>query len=336
MTAIVINGIPYSDDGSTANDMLNGGHTENFLPLCGEVVTVAGQVAANATAAAASAAEALAAGFKYTYSTTTTMADPGAGIVRFNNATIASVTAIAFDATSADSGNPDVSDYIATFGSSTNTIKGYITFRKIGTPATFVIFAVTAAVTDNTGWLEVACSYVAGSGALSNADVLAIGFDKVADKGADGVDGAVTLTTPQTLSGPKTLTSPIVNGGSVNDATINGPMYTRDDDGTISGGTWAIDYANGPVIKATAGANITSITMTNWPASGTEGHLSLRCVNFGAYTITFPAWNWIKSDLTTTTTFADLLLTLPSSGTAFIDLRSDDGGTTITATVRRN
>lgn len=132
--------------------------------------------------------------------------------------------------------------------------------------------------------------------------------------------GDVTLTGVQTLSS-KTYTA---------------PKYTRDDDGSIAGGTWAIDYANGPVIKATAGANITSITMANWPASGTEGHLSLRCVNFGAHTITFPAWNWIKSDLTTTTTFSDLSLTLPSSGTAFIDLRSDDGGTTITATVRRN
>lgn len=118
--------------------------------------------------------------------------------------------------------------------------------------------------------------------------------------------------------------------------TYTGAKYTRDDDGTVSGGTWAIDYANGPVIKATAGANITSITMSNWPVSGTAGHLRCMLVNFGAYTITFPtAWKWIKSDLTTTTTFGDLGLTLPSSGTAIVDLFGDDGGTTIYAKVVR-
>ena len=135
------------------------------------------------------------------------------------------------------------------------------------------------------------------------------------------------FVTTATLTGTETLTN----------KTFTGPKYTRDDDGTVSGGTWAIDYANGPVIKVTAGANITSITMSNWPASGTGGHLRCMLVNFGAYTITFPsAWKWVKSDLTTTTTFADLGLTLPSSGTAIADLFSDDGGTTIYATLVRS
>jgi len=142
--------------------------------------------------------------------------------------------------------------------------------------------------------------------------------------------GDVTLNGTQTLTN-KTLTAP-----ALNDPVVNGPVYTRDDDGTISGGTWAIDYANGPVIKATAGANITSITMSNWPASGTAGHLKLMLVNFGAYTITFPAaWNWVKSDLTTTTTFSGLGVTLPSSGACFVDLISIDGGTTIYAYLAR-
>jgi hypothetical protein len=118
---------------------------------------------------------------------------------------------------------------------------------------------------------------------------------------------------------------------------LTNPSYTLDADGTISGGTWAIDYANGPSISATAGANITSITMANWPATGTTGHLKLFLTNFGAYTITFPsAWKFVKSDLTTTTTFADLGLTLPASGTCVADLVSTDGGTTIYVTFLRN
>lgn len=118
-------------------------------------------------------------------------------------------------------------------------------------------------------------------------------------------------------------------------ATYTAPKYTRDDDGNISGGTWAIDYANGPVIKATATAGITSITMSNWPASGIAGHLRLM-LSAGAYSITFPAWKWIKSDLTISTTFADLGLTLPPANFVIIDLFSDDGGTTMYATVGRN
>jgi len=45
MTQATINGNTYSDDGSAAKDMNNGGHRTHFLPLVNDVVTVAGQVA---------------------------------------------------------------------------------------------------------------------------------------------------------------------------------------------------------------------------------------------------------------------------------------------------
>ena len=165
--------------------------------------------------------------------------------------------------------------------------------------------------------------------------------------GLTGIPAAYSLPTASTtvLGGVKidgttiTIADGVISSAgsqSDTDRTYTGLKYTRDDDGTISGGTWAINYANGPVIRAQAGANITSITMSNWPASGTAGHLKLMLVNFGAYTITFPAaWKWVKSDLTTTTTFSDLGVTLPSSGACFVDLVSIDGGTTIYAYLAR-
>ena len=58
MTQAIINGNTYSDDGSAAKDMNNGGHRTHFLPLVNDVVTVAGQVAADKATVAADKATA--------------------------------------------------------------------------------------------------------------------------------------------------------------------------------------------------------------------------------------------------------------------------------------
>lgn len=139
---------------------------------------------ASAAAASATAAQA-AAGFTFTYSTTTTMADPGTGGVRFNNATLASVTAIAINDLAADSGNPDVSAWVLTFDDSTNTNKGVLRLRKATAGQNFVDFNVTS-LTDNAGWTQLAVTYVTSSGSFSNADTFLTWFDRTGDKGADG------------------------------------------------------------------------------------------------------------------------------------------------------
>ena len=128
--------------------------------------------------------------WKYTFDSSTTMADPGAGEIRFDNATVASVTNLAMDATSADTGNPDVSDLIASIDDGSNdTHEGYVTIRKSGTPATFACYSVTGAVTDSTGWLQVPVTHVASNGTISNADTLYISFIRTGAKGATGATG---------------------------------------------------------------------------------------------------------------------------------------------------
>jgi len=134
---------------------------------------------------------------KFTFSSSTSMADPGAGTIRLNNGAVGSVTAIAIDATSADTGSPDISNFIATWGSVSNgTARGLITIRKGGTPATYAIYNVTAAVTDNTGWLQITVTHNSSSGSWSNADTMFITFAK---SGADGggLANVVEDTTPQ-------------------------------------------------------------------------------------------------------------------------------------------
>jgi hypothetical protein len=155
----------------------------------------------------------------------------------------------------------------------------------------------------------------------------------------DGISAVAGVTSFNGASGAVTGVNS-VNGqtGAVTVNTTNGltytaPKYTVDADGTVSG-TWAIDYANGPVVSATAGGNITAITVSNWPTSGTAGHLRLL-LTLSTYSVTFPSWKWILPDLTTSTTFEDVGLTLPEAVT-IIDLMTVDGGTNVYAAIVRN
>lgn len=122
------------------------------------------------------------AGFEFDFSSTTSMADPGAGIVRLNNATLSSATAAAIDATSAASGNPDVSDEIAAWNSG-----GILKIAKIGAEENWATYTVTA-VTDNGGWLQLTLTYRDHAGTISNTDGISVSF---APKGSTGTAGSV-------------------------------------------------------------------------------------------------------------------------------------------------
>lgn len=142
--------------------------------------------------------------FKFTFDNSITMADPGAGDVRFDNATIESVTNIAFDATSADSGNPDISDFIASLDDGSNTThEGYIIIKKSAEPATFAVFSITGVIVDNTGWLQVPVTFVASNGTFSDADVLYFSFARTGDKGAQGSTGDTGAQGPQGDTGAR-------------------------------------------------------------------------------------------------------------------------------------
>lgn len=154
--------------------------------------------ATSETNAAASAAAAQAAHVLYTFSTTTTMADPGAGILRLNHATIASATAIAVDDTTANTGNPDISSFINSFDDSTNTNKGTLILREVGSPQNFAIFTVTG-LTDNTGWTQLAVTHVVSNGSFADTDSLSVLFTRSGDKGADGT-GSGDLLAANNLS----------------------------------------------------------------------------------------------------------------------------------------
>ena len=89
--------------------------------------------------------------------------------------------------------------------------------------------------------------------------------------------------------------------------------------GSIAGGTMTINLTLGNVVSATAAANITTITLSNVPASGTCSSFSLLATNFGAFTITWPAsFKWP----------AGTAPTLTAAGVDILVFFTVDGGTT--------
>jgi hypothetical protein len=140
--------------------------------------------AATSETNADNAAEAIA--LKYTFDTSTTMADPGTGDIRLNNATPASVTAIAISDLLANTGNLDISAFISTWDDSTNTTsKGTLVLYNGSTPGEYMVFNVTS-LTDNAGWFQLTVTHVAGTVLPDSAEELFVGFTRAGDKGADG------------------------------------------------------------------------------------------------------------------------------------------------------
>jgi hypothetical protein len=128
---------------------------------------------------------------QYTFSTTTTAADPGAGTVRFNNATIASVSSIYID--DLDATGVNVSAWIDTFGTSTNTAnRGKLVFQN-STTGLPIIFTITGAVVNSTGYRTLTVSYVSGT-LPTNGTSLVLSFARTGDVGFTGSQGATGPT----------------------------------------------------------------------------------------------------------------------------------------------
>lgn len=98
--------------------------------------------------------------------------------------------------------------------------------------------------------------------------------------------------------------------------------------------TSTLDYQNGSVQRWAPSGTVT-LAIANWPPSGGLGELLIEGVNLGAASITWPTINWIKSDGSTTTTFASNGVTLRTSGVDFVMLWTRDSGTTVYGKVIR-
>lgn len=176
------------------------------------------------------------AGMRYAFESSTSMAAPASGGVRLNNATLASVTAMAVNATNSD--GIDVSDFVATWDDSTSSTKGTVVVRKEGSGAVLAVYTI-GTVTDNTTWLQVALTYVSGSGSFAAADPVYLTPNLTGNKGTDGL-GTGDVVGPAASVDSEVALYDSTTGKLIKRASITG--IAKLTSGVLSAATSNTDY----------------------------------------------------------------------------------------------
>jgi len=115
---------------------------------------------------------------QYRFATSTVAADPGSGLFRYNNATPASVTQIFID--DVTSNGVDISNILSLI-----TTGDRLYIQSEADSAAFIVFNVTAPITDNTGWFTIDGT-VEASGTLHGSNVRTLFVLQIGGAGATG------------------------------------------------------------------------------------------------------------------------------------------------------
>lgn len=267
------------------------------LPTFGAQVNAA---AAGMNAAAAGTAYAI----PYTFdATTTTDADPGAGKIRFDNATQSSTTTLRLDLLG--SNGVDYTTLIDTFDASTSVIKGAVRIEKAADPTKFIAFNVTGRAAP-TGYRNIAVSYVGISSAnpFVNGDALILKFQRTGDKG-----DPATLTQVMHLRDEKTSGT----AGGTSTAGFQTRTINTTKKNAITGASLASNQFTLPA--GTYRLNGSA------PAAGSGGHmLALYSVTDAAYTA-YGTSEYVSSSLANVNTRSRIDIELVISASKTYELR---------------
>jgi hypothetical protein len=138
-------------------------------------------------------------GAAYVFSSTTTDADPGNGIIRYNNATIASVTFIFID--NLDALGITQTAWYDTWDDANNGTRGFLTIENtLSTGTTLNIFRVTGNVTVAAGYYKIPVAFVTGSMPVNTAGIT-VSFSRSGDVGFTGSQGTTGFTGSQGTTG---------------------------------------------------------------------------------------------------------------------------------------
>ena len=139
----------------------------------------------------------------YIFSTTTTDADPGDGVMRLNNATQASATSMFIDLL--DVNGADLTALIGLLDGSSSVNKGIIRMYKTTDPTKWIQFGLTARVAPS-GYRKLTVNGGIASvvNPFSDGDPVTLVFSRTGDAGTTGPTGAVGTTGPTGAPGGST------------------------------------------------------------------------------------------------------------------------------------
>ena len=204
---------------------------------------------ANSATAAANAVAAL----PYNFSTTTTDADPGAGIFRLNNAAPGSATAAYID--NVDSDGVTAAGVLDTWDDSTSTARGVLTIRSKTNAAIRHTYNVTGSVVDGTGYRKLTLNYVGGSGSFAAGMACWFLFERTGDAGqvpsarqvatGTGLTGGGNLSMDRTLGIDKATAADVRQAVADKVVTPDGVRDAMAWYLTSYAATIAVDHNNG-------------------------------------------------------------------------------------------
>lgn len=306
------------------------GNVTTVATVAADVSTVAG-IDADVSAVAAVAAdvttvagnlsvidEALVAlGAQWGFDSSTSMADPGSGDYRLNNATPASATALAISAISSGTGTPNFREWIAAWDASSSSVKGQLIIRKKAAPENYLIYNVTGTVTDNTTWLQMTVAYVTGSGTISNDDETFIQFLRTGDAGAGSgdVNGPASATDGAVALFDGTTGKLIKNSSVVGASVVSGPASATDSAVALFDGTGGKTLKDSALTASALKAEAIIIAIGDETTAITTGTAKVTFRMPYAFTLTA-----VRASLTTAS----------SSGTPTFDI--NESGSTILST----
>jgi len=253
------------------------------------------------------------------FSSATTSGDPTSPFMRFNNVSMASVTAAFFNDNTymLDDGGYWLAELAA---------GDVITVRQPHDRNRWARFSVDSPAVDNTGHWEVALTFVDGGTVPTNGTAVhftvehlsaaGVGIDWTADQGGDNIH-------PNNLSDGAQFADSIVNRAHLSDFAI-------EHQAVAAIATTVIGYDAGQSILLTMGAfNISTMTINNWPATGRLGQLQFEIAQGSTpRTITWPAAvTWIGGaapDISTANeTYLILLSTRDAAGSIIGSFAAD-------------
>jgi hypothetical protein len=213
-------------------------------------------------------------GAKYTFSSSTVDADPGNGVVRYNNSTPILISYIYINLL--DANNNLQQDWINSWDDiSTGTYRGVLTFQDHGGSNATNVFRIAGAVGSAFGYARIPVTHVSGT-LFTGGETLSVVFSPTGPQGIQGLPGATgangapaTITVGTTTTGAAGSSASVTNSGSANAVTLNFTI-PRGDKGDQGNTGTAATIAVGTVTTGDAGS---SASVTN---SGTSSAATLN------------------------------------------------------------